>query len=213
MCACCIDAQCCEVYSNQHSHKTDCCILRLAQHMEICRERKNVSTSTPSSNLQGNLTELFTLAKNNKASGGGKQQTNTLAHCNGLWRSSGYHQLELASCFCSSLLSFELLLSFFLALAVLLWPRSWSTPNCCTFRSNESLGRNTRFWEDETVLAMSRLASILRSVMKVGLFLMASPSSSALFASPCIQLLLWETENQEMSSDIFGWSGLCSFCL
>ncbi len=40
LCACCIDAQCCKVYSNQHSHKTDCCILRLAQPMEICRERK-----------------------------------------------------------------------------------------------------------------------------------------------------------------------------
>ncbi len=182
-------------------------------HGDLQRVRKNISTSNPSSNLQENLTELFTSANYNKASGGGKWETNTLVHCNGLWRSSGYHELELESCFCSSLLSFELLLSFLLAVVVLLWPRAWSTPNCCTFRSNESLGRNTWFWEDETVLAMSRLASILRSVMKVGLFLMASPSSSALFASPCIQLLLWETENQEMSSYIFGWSGLCSFCL
>jgi hypothetical protein len=50
----------------------------------FAEREKNVSTSTPSSNLQGNLTELFTLAKNNKASGVGKQQTNPLAHCNGL---------------------------------------------------------------------------------------------------------------------------------
>lgn len=195
------------------SHKTDCCPQACMAHGDLQRVRKNISTSTPSSNLQGNLTELFTLAKNNKESGGGKQQTNTLVHGNGLWRSSGYHQPELESCFCSSLLSFELLLSFLLAVVVVLWPRSWSTPNCCTFRSNESLGTNMRFWELETVLAMSWLASILRSVMKAGLFSMASPSSSVLFASPSTQLLLWEMENQEMSSDIFGWSGLCSFCL
>jgi hypothetical protein len=53
-------------------------------HGDLQRVRKNISTSTPSSNLQGNLTELFTLAKNNKESGGGKQQTNTLVHGNGL---------------------------------------------------------------------------------------------------------------------------------
>ena len=57
-------------------------------------------------------------------------------------------------------------------------------PASVTLSSSESAPRKTRFDDFETVEAMSRAASSLRSWMKPGLSLIASPMSCAAFASP-----------------------------
>ena len=59
-----------------------------------------------------------------------------------------------------------------------------STSRSFKFSSKLSALSSTRFPDAATVAAISRAASILRSVRNDGLFWMASPSSCALFASP-----------------------------
>ena len=63
-------------------------------------------------------------------------------------------------------------------------PIARSTSRSFRLSSKLSALSSTRFPDAATVAAISRAASILRSVRNDGLFWMASPSSCALFASP-----------------------------